>query len=171
MDGDKFKYVDGLSGLFDMGGGQQQQQQQQQPGPIRTSQTGIMAGSGRPIPMRGPAESVTARGPTLPSQTNLPNVNHSNSTTNNNSSAQRPLHISGQGIAVLNALERDIISVITSLKKSSNVSEDEDGDDILLILDQPDFVLASTPGIEANDMSEWIMGLQQVCLFLHCSQF
>ena len=37
---------------------------------------------------------------------------------------------------------------------------------MLLIVDQPDFLLAATgpsKGIGTTEMNEWIMGLQQVC--------
>lgn len=45
--------------------------------------------------------------------------------------------------------------------------EGEEEPEILLIVDQPDLLLAATgpaKGIGATEMGEWIMGLQQVCL-------
>lgn len=159
MDGDRLRFVDGFSGLFDASR-QIQQPQQQQQGSIRS---GPAMGSARSIPMRGPASprapppSSSASGAT-PSQ------------AKNLTLQQKQLHISGQGITVLNQLENDILSVIQSLPKPDRTNQtDEDGeededdrDDILLILDQPDLILATTPGIDANDLSEWVMGLQQV---------
>lgn len=72
----------------------------------------------------------------------------------------KKLRFSGRGIAALDALERDITSVI-HLQKTSM----EDGEELLLIIDQPDFLLAATGpvmGIGATEMAEWISGLQQV---------
>lgn len=60
----------------------------------------------------------------------------------------------------LDALERDITSVIQQLKHSEG-----ERDELLLVLDQPDFLLAATGptmGIDATEMAEWVTGLQQV---------
>lgn len=46
-----------------------------------------------------------------------------------------------------------------------SASSNEDDSDILLIIDQPDLLLAATgasKGIGATEMMEWVMGLQQV---------
>lgn len=70
------------------------------------------------------------------------------------------LHFSGRGTAALDVLERDINAVIEQQKSSL-----EDGDELLLILDQPDFLLAATGpdmGIGAAEIAEWVTGLQQV---------
>lgn len=70
------------------------------------------------------------------------------------------LKISGHGVTALNTLENDILAVIAQLKISA-----EDGEEILLVIDQPDFLLAATgPSMEigATEMAEWITGLQQV---------
>lgn len=72
----------------------------------------------------------------------------------------KKLHFSGRGLASLDALEKDILSVIEQQKSSM-----EDGDELLLIIDQPDLLLAATGpsmGIGATEMSEWITALQQV---------
>lgn len=72
----------------------------------------------------------------------------------------KKLHFSGRGLASLDALEKDISSVIEQQKSSM-----EDGDELLLIIDQPDLLLAATGpsmGIGATEMSEWITALQQV---------
>lgn len=72
----------------------------------------------------------------------------------------KKLRFSGRGTAALDALEKDIVSVIQQYKTSG------DGDDeLLLIFDQPDFLLAATGptmGIGATEMAEWVSGLQQV---------
>jgi elongator complex protein 6 len=72
----------------------------------------------------------------------------------------KKLHFTGRGLASLDALENDISSVIEQQKSSM-----EDGDELLLIIDQPDLLLAATGpsmGIGATEMAEWITGLQQV---------
>lgn len=45
---------------------------------------------------------------------------------------------------------------------------------MLLIVDQPDFLLAATgpsKGIGTTEMNEWIMGLQQVCVVVQQVSF
>lgn len=57
-------------------------------------------------------------------------------------------------------MEQDIASVIEQQK-----AQMEEGDELVLILDQPDLLLATTGpsmGIGATEMAEWITGLQQV---------
>jgi hypothetical protein len=69
------------------------------------------------------------------------------------------LNFAGQGLTALDALERDISTVIAKLKTSED-------DEVLLIIDQPDFLLASTGpsyAIGATEMMDWATGLQQVC--------
>ncbi|KAL4821041.1 hypothetical protein BDW67DRAFT_76717 [Aspergillus spinulosporus] len=73
------------------------------------------------------------------------------------------LHLSGNGIAALDALEKDVTTVIDQLK--ARPGEDEEESEVLLVVDQPDLLLAATgpsKGIGATEMVEWIMGLQQV---------
>lgn len=70
------------------------------------------------------------------------------------------LHFSGTGIAALDGLEKDIVNVIEQLKSA----RDEESE-VVLIVDQPDLLLAATGpsrGIGSTEMMEWIMGLQQV---------
>lgn len=74
------------------------------------------------------------------------------------------LRLSGRGQAALDTLEKDIVAVINGLKGKKGPGNDDESE-ILLIIDQPDLVLAATGlshGISATDMGEWIMGLQQV---------
>lgn len=74
------------------------------------------------------------------------------------------LHLTGQGTAALDALEKDIQDVVEQLKTTPGEDEAETSD-VLLIVDQPDLLLAATgsgQGIGATEMGEWIMGLQQV---------
>jgi elongator complex protein 6 len=75
--------------------------------------------------------------------------------------AVKKLRFTGHGIAALDAMEKDIISEINRQKSSMTES-----DEMLLIIDQPDFLLAATGasmGIGATEMAEWVTGLQQVC--------
>jgi elongator complex protein 6 len=77
------------------------------------------------------------------------------------------LHLSGNGTAALDALERDITTVIKQLKTTTPGEAEEP--EVLLIIDQPDLLLAATgpsKGIGATEMVEWVMGLQQVCAAL-----
>ena len=57
-------------------------------------------------------------------------------------------------------MEKDVASVMEQQKTHM-----EEGDELILILDQPDLLLATTGpsmGIGATEMAEWITGLQQV---------
>jgi elongator complex protein 6 len=79
------------------------------------------------------------------------------------------LHFSGNGIAALDALEKDVTTVIDQLK-APRPGEDGEESEVLLVVDQPDLLLAATgpsKGIGATEMAEWIMGLQQVLLPNH----
>lgn len=72
----------------------------------------------------------------------------------------KKLHFSGRNLASLDTMEKDISLVIEQQKASM-----EDGDELILIIDQPDLLLAATGpsmGIGATEMAEWIAGLQQV---------
>lgn len=109
------------------------------------------------LPLRSQPGAVPARGP--PSA--APGLNIGNATRSQNElGIAKKLHLSGRGIAALDTLERDIASVIQQQKSSM-----DDGDELLLIIDQPDFLLAATGpvmGIGATEMAEWVSGLQQV---------
>ncbi|KAL4971764.1 hypothetical protein BDW66DRAFT_155326 [Aspergillus desertorum] len=73
------------------------------------------------------------------------------------------LRLSGNGIAALDALEKDVTTVIDQLKVPSS-GEDGKESEVLLVVDQPDLLLAATgpsKGIGATEMAEWVMGLQQ----------
>lgn len=114
---------------------------------------GSSAGASRTIPGRGPV----GRAPLAPPARAPTNSSTQTASGSNSSSTSKQLHASGQGSVALDGLEKDILSVISSIKPADG------DDDTVLILDQPDLVLAATPGINAVDMSEWIIGLQQVC--------
>lgn len=114
-------------------------------------------GVSRTLPLRSQFGSVPGRLPpsAAPSERNI-NVTRSPKETG----IATRLHFSGRGTTALDGLERDIAAVIEQQKSSL-----DDADELLLILDQPDFLLAATGpemGIGAAEMAEWVTGLQEV---------
>ncbi|KAH2055224.1 hypothetical protein KXV43_002706 [Aspergillus fumigatus] len=110
------------------------------------------------LPLRTPPGAVPGRAaqllprpsPTVPSRT---------STVNGRTIR---LHFSGSGFGALDSFENDIANVIEQLKTSKD--GDEGGPEVLLVIDQPDMLLAATGpnmGIGATEMGEWVMGLQE----------
>ncbi|RHZ60143.1 hypothetical protein CDV55_103590 [Aspergillus turcosus] len=84
------------------------------------------------------------------------------STASAESGRTKRLHFSGSGSGALDALEHDIANVIEQLKTSK--AGDEGEPEVLLVIDQPDMLLAATgpnKGIGATEMGEWVMGLQE----------
>ncbi|KAL2868439.1 uncharacterized protein BJX67DRAFT_371480 [Aspergillus lucknowensis] len=72
------------------------------------------------------------------------------------------LHLPVDGVAALDLFEREITAVINRLKSSPGGDGNES--EVLLVVDQPDLLLAATgPSrcIGATEIGEWIMGLQQ----------
>lgn len=64
----------------------------------------------------------------------------------------------------LNKIENDVVAAINQLKAQDTEAEAAD-DDILLVIDQPDLLLAATgqgAGIGATQMEDWILGLRSV---------
>lgn len=150
-----FAFVDGLSELF---------YAPQAASPTASSPFTPPARPG-PVP---PRTALPVRGPPAP----VPGVqtqpaagiggNGSNRTAAEIGPVKR-LHLTGQGTAALDGLERDIQDVVQGLKATT----DRDGEEseVLLIIDQPDLLLAATGpnrGIGATEMNEWILGLQEV---------
>lgn len=144
-DKQQFAFVDGLSELFSS------PQSSIAPGashaePMAHATLPLLSQPGT-VSGRGPPSASSTRGNNIPRDQQEPGV-------------AKKLHFSERGIAALDALARDIISVIGQLKSSGETS-----DETLLIIDQPDFVLAATGqamGIGATEMAEWVTGLQQV---------
>ncbi|KAJ5111124.1 hypothetical protein N7532_001659 [Penicillium argentinense] len=135
----QFTFVDGLSELFSLPQNTKTRLPAQHAGaPARTalplrSQSAV---PDRMPPQATPADQTSSRGSTEP--------------------IAKKLHFSGHGITALNALGRDIQTVIEKQK----ISQD---DEILLIIDQPDLLLASTgpsQAIGATEMMNWLTGLQ-----------
>lgn len=144
-DKQQFAFVDGLSELFNK--------------PSAVPTTSMKPGSvvRSPLPLRSHPGAVPGRSPPSavtgePSGAETPRQS--------DSGVAKKLHFTAHGIAALDAIEKDIISEIERQKTSMT-----DGDEVLLILDQPDFLLAATGanmGIGATEMAEWVTGLQQV---------
>lgn len=132
----QFAYIDGLSELFYA--------------PPKTP-----APSG-PVPGRSPA--VPGRTPQAAPRAESANLNRPSEI-----GVAKRLHLSGNGTAALDGLERDIVAVIEQLKNTRD--NDEDESEVMLVVDQPDLLLGATGpgrGIGATEMMEWVMGLQQV---------
>ncbi|KAF7587582.1 hypothetical protein BBP40_007023 [Aspergillus hancockii] len=114
------------------------------------------------LPVRSQPGSAPSRNPQPQPQ---PIPRPGNDSTNSASKEVGPvkrLHLSGNGTAALDALERDIATVTRQLKTPTPGETEEP--EVLLIVDQPDLLLAATgpsKGIGATEMGEWVMGLQQ----------
>lgn len=105
------------------------------------------------MPARSPPAAQTAA------------TNGLNNKTQGGSGPAKRLHLSGSGVAALDALEKDILAVVDGLKTKNGADVADGGSDVLLVIDQPDLLLATTgptQGIGATEMGEWIMGLEQV---------
>ncbi|PYI27599.1 hypothetical protein BP00DRAFT_379184 [Aspergillus indologenus CBS 114.80] len=111
-----------------------------------------------PQPARGPA-AVAAPAPLTPSAPSAPPA------SSREIGPVKRLHLSGKGPAALDRLEKDIAAVVAHLSgRATATAEGEDDSEVLLVLDQPDLLLAATgpgQGIGATEMTEWVMGLQQ----------
>lgn len=152
----QFAFVDGLSELFHA---PQVAPPTAAPSPFTPSARPGPVPARTTLPVRGPP--VSAPGV---QERQVPGLlgNGSNRTTAEIGPAKR-LHLTGQGTAALDGLERDIQDVIQSLRALT--SRDEEESDVLVIIDQPDLLLAATGpnrGIGATEMNEWILGLQEV---------
>ncbi|EHA19998.1 hypothetical protein ASPNIDRAFT_39417 [Aspergillus niger ATCC 1015] len=150
----QFAFVDGLSELFAAP-------------PSTSSQTPISQASLRGtvlprtvLPLRSQPGPIPARGPQPAAR---PVAAPPNPPTSREVGPVKRLHLSGNGNAALDALEKDIAAVINDLKSSTSGDEQEEPE-VLLVLDQPDLLLAATGpsrGIGATEMGDWVMGLQQ----------
>jgi len=146
-DSGRLRFVDGLTGLYSSPASTQQESSVPGRGKSLGGTAGISSRATIVPGQRGP----TGRAPLAPPVPLPTNMNANSRPT----PSTTQLHISGQGSVALDSLQKDILAVIASIKST-------DGDDTLLILDQPDLLLAATPGVNAVDMEDWITGLQQV---------
>ncbi|KAA8645700.1 hypothetical protein EYZ11_009533 [Aspergillus tanneri] len=107
------------------------------------------------LPIRSQPSTIPARAPqTVP---RAPNGNPPQ--VSREIGPVKRLRLSGNGIAALDSLEQEISTVVKNLSTG-----DGEESEVLLIIDQPDLLLAATGpsrGIGATEMNEWIMGLQQ----------
>lgn len=109
------------------------------------------------LPLRSQPGAVPGKGP--PSTLTAERLGNEGLRQREPGTAEK-LHFTGHGVAALDVMEKDIIAEINRQKSSM-----AEGDEMLLIIDQPDFLLAATGasmGIGATEMAEWVTGLQQV---------
>ncbi|EEH07539.1 conserved hypothetical protein [Histoplasma capsulatum G186AR] len=144
----RFAFVDGVSELF--------LPIQTFPDPV----PGRSVSSSSPSPARIPPHTVLPpRGPT---STSLPTVT---SQQKNGEIASRKLRWSGTGNRALDALEQEIVFAINDLRSDDRASDEMPVDnDVLLVVDQPDLLLAATGpgmGVGAVEMGEFLLGLRQ----------
>ncbi|KAJ5162169.1 hypothetical protein N7492_007561 [Penicillium capsulatum] len=147
-DKQQFAFVDGLSELFS---GPQTGNASSNTSPMNASST--PRGT---LPLRSQPGSVPGR---LPPPVASSERNGNVTARPTEIGVAKKLHFSGRGTAALDALEKDIMAVTQQLKSSL-----EGGEDLLLIIDQPDLLLAATGpefGIGATEMAEWVTGLQE----------
>ncbi|KAJ5885153.1 hypothetical protein N7495_009663 [Penicillium taxi] len=136
----EFAFVDGLSELFSG----------PQPASVSTPPAVNIGQVRTTLPLRS-AGAVPGRSPIPTQPTDRSNVPKQ---TQTGPGIAKKLHFTGRGVAALDALEHDIINVIMGLN----------GEKALLIIDQPDLLLAATGeslDIGATEMTEWIKGLQE----------
>ncbi|KAL4884718.1 hypothetical protein BJY04DRAFT_181862 [Aspergillus karnatakaensis] len=150
----QFAFVDGLSELFSSSTPQTAQS------PVSSQTSPRTTLPIRSQPGLPPAGAASSR---LPAQPPASVDNPHSATVNQETSSLKRLHLSGNGVRAMDALEKDITTIINQLKALCS-GEAEEGSDVLLVVDQPDLVLAATgpsKGIGATEMGEWLMGLQQ----------
>lgn len=125
------------------------------------------------LPVRSPPGAVPARVPgTIAPATAGGSSSNLNRVSTAPESTIKRLRLTGRGTAALDALEKDVLAVVEELQTKGRTavgSTDGDGNDdengVVLVIDQPDLLLAATgpsQGIGATEMGEWIMGLEQV---------
>ncbi|KAL2860259.1 hypothetical protein BJX68DRAFT_81434 [Aspergillus pseudodeflectus] len=149
----QFAFVDGLSELFSA------PSTSSQPAPTPQHYPGTGIAPRTTLPIRSQPAPARSRQP-VPASTGSDGASPR---AVRQSDPIKRLHFAGSGLAALDTIEKEITMVINELK-ASGPEEDEDDSEILLVIDQPDFLLAATglrKGIGATEMGEWIMGLQQ----------
>lgn len=148
--------MDGLSELF-------YTPQAQTAAPVAPSAPAPFAPAGRTIPSR---TALPVRGPpgaAAPTSA-AAGGGLNRAVTEAGPGPMKRLHLTGHGTAALDILEKDISDVVNQLKTTAAGDDGEEAE-VLLIVDQPDLLLAATglsKGIGATEMGEWVMGLQQV---------
>ncbi|ODH48664.1 hypothetical protein GX48_05204 [Paracoccidioides brasiliensis] len=119
------------------------------------------------------AAAISSRAPLHPTQhvwgpvpTTCPATTTSlhKSSSSSSSNGIRKLRWSSKSNARLDALEYEISSAIDDLSSTSSSDEQPVENEILLVVDQPDLLLAATGpgmGVGAVEMSEFLLGLRQ----------
>lgn len=150
--------MDGLSELF-------YTPQTHTAAPIVLPAPAPFAAAGRPIPPRTALPVREPPGTSAPAPTPaVPGGCLNRVTTEAGPGPAKRLHLIGQGTSALDALEKDILDVVSQLKATGAENDSEEAE-VLLIVDQPDLLLAATgpsKGIGATETGDWVMGLQQV---------
>ncbi|KAI9039170.1 uncharacterized protein KD926_009919 [Aspergillus affinis] len=150
----QFAFVDGLSELFNP--------------PVTTpspSKSSPFPGAAPPrtvLPVRSQPGPIPARGLQPVSRPPPPAPNSNAAPTSKEVGPVKRLHLSGNGTTALTSLEREITAVVKQLQ--AEATGDGEESEVLLIIDQPDLLLAATGpgrGIGATEMGDWILGLQQ----------
>lgn len=151
----QFAFVDGLSELFNA--------------PVTTPSHSTSspfpgaAPSRTVLPVRSQPGPIPVRGPQPVSRPPAPAPNSNATPTSKEIGPVKRLNLLGNGTMALNSLEREIAAVVKQLQMEA--AGDGEESEVLLIIDQPDLLLAATGpsrGIGATEMGDWIMGLQQV---------
>ncbi|KAH8426457.1 uncharacterized protein LDX57_004195 [Aspergillus melleus] len=150
----QFAFVDGLSELFNP--------------PVTTPSHSTpshfpgAAPSRTVLPVRSQPGPIPARGPQPVSRPPAPAPNSNATPTSKEVGPVKRLHLSGNGTTALSSLEREITAVVKQLQAEAAGNGEES--EVLLIVDQPDLLLAATGpgrGIGATEMGDWIMNIQQ----------
>jgi len=75
------------------------------------------------------------------------------------------LHVRGHGVTALDSLQKEILTIVENVRAQGRTDRTgHQKTEILLVIDQPDFLLAATgtgQGIGASEMQDWLMGLEQ----------
>ncbi|RAK96534.1 uncharacterized protein BO80DRAFT_468465 [Aspergillus ibericus CBS 121593] len=153
-DKQEFAFVDGLSELFSAPSTASTQ------APIHQSSLRGAVPPRTVLPLRSQPGPVPARGPQPAPR---PVAAAPNPPASKEIGPVKRLRLSGNGPAALDALEKDIAAVINGVRTPTPGDGQEDPE-VLLVLDQPDLLLAATgpsKGIGATEMGDWVMGLQQ----------
>ncbi|KAI5305609.1 hypothetical protein KEM56_003892 [Ascosphaera pollenicola] len=140
-----FAFVDGLSELFTPGATSTPASTGPLPmGAARPGRPGLQT-----LPIRGSPETAARAPPAapFPQPAAGPRTNES-----------KTLKWTGRPDQALDGIQREIEAVIDNMK-----AKEQDGNEVLLVIDQPDLLLAAGSGdsLGAAEMSDFIMGLRE----------
>ncbi|KAL4942215.1 hypothetical protein BDV06DRAFT_166627 [Aspergillus oleicola] len=153
----QFAFVDGVSELFSPPTTTPSSTPIQHAGFGASPRANLPDRSHSSLPGRGPIQSRQPAPPAASANGSSPQ------TTAREIGPVKRLHLQGSGLITIDDLEKDITTVINQLKTPSP-GEDGEESEVLLVVDQPDLLLAATgpnKGIGATEVGEWIMVLQQ----------